>query len=103
LCRYRTALSDRHKNVTWPDFVSAVLGKDGYDNIHWRPQSHFCGLQRFSALFTFAGNFEQLRGHGEQLIAQAGLEEASELHLRYIPLHCSALPYTHTHTDIHMH
>ena len=36
--RYRTALSERHKNISWPGFVSAVLEKDGYDNIHWTPQ-----------------------------------------------------------------
>mmetsp|Transcript_7829 Transcript_7829/g.13198 ORF Transcript_7829/g.13198 Transcript_7829/m.13198 type:complete len:349 (-) Transcript_7829:495-1541(-) len=75
--RYRTALSDRHRNITWPDFVGAVLEKDGYDNIHWTPQSQFCGLRRFHGYFNFVGNFEQLRAHGELLIARAGLQNAT--------------------------
>ena len=78
LHRYRTALSDRHKNVTWPDFVDAVLGKDGYDKIHWTPQSHFCGMRRYHSLLNFVGNFELLRAHGELLISQAGLQNESE-------------------------
>lgn len=78
LCRYRTALSDRHKNLTWPGFVEAVLERDGYDNIHWTPQHRFCGLQRFHPLLNFVGNFEKLREHGALLIAKAGLHEASK-------------------------
>lgn len=76
--RYRTALSSRHRNITWPDFVGAVLEKDGYDNIHWTPQSQFCGLWRFHSYFNFVGNFEQLRAHGNLLIARVGLQNASE-------------------------
>ena len=78
LDRYRTALSERHLNITWPHFMRAVLHKDGYDNIHWTPQSHFCALRHFHTYVNFVGNFEQLRAHGEMLITRAGVVNASE-------------------------
>lgn len=75
--RYRAALSSRHKNISWPDFVEAVLEKDGYDNLHWTPQSHFCGLKRFYPYLNFVGNFEYLRDHGNQLISRVKLEDST--------------------------
>lgn len=75
--RYRAALSKRHRNITWPDFVDAVTERDGYNNIHWSPQSRFCGLHRFHPYFNFVGNFEQLQAHGEMLNERAGLEAAT--------------------------
>lgn len=49
-----------------------------YDNIHWTPQSRFCGLSTFHPLLNFVGNFEQLVAHGEALVARAGLQSAGE-------------------------
>jgi len=74
IARYRTYLTDRHKGTTWTDYwTSIIVDKDQYKNIHWDPQTDFCGLKKFWPLFNFVGNFEHLKEHSTALSTLAGL------------------------------
>ena len=39
----------------------------GQRNIHWNPQTHFCGFFKYWWKFNFIGSFEHLAEHGRML------------------------------------
>lgn len=52
--------------LSFEEFVRliAVPGSE-HQNVHWRPQSRFCGLKKYNSKYNFIGNFENLSSHVE--------------------------------------
>jgi hypothetical protein len=44
-------------------WTSIIVDKDQYKNIHWDPQTDFCGLKKFHPLFNFVGEFIQMHAY----------------------------------------
>eukprot|EP01031_Cornospumella_fuschlensis_P033963 gene33963-41100_t len=47
-------------SVSWGDFLDRVLDQ-GDTNIHWNPQTHFCGFFKFHHYFNFIGDFTNFK------------------------------------------
>ncbi|CAE7651405.1 unnamed protein product, partial [Symbiodinium microadriaticum] len=76
--RYRNFLREVQKNVSWPNFVSAVTQeRNGWDNVHWQRQTDFCNLRKFWPVFNFVGNYEHLAAHSRMLSNRAHLDNYS--------------------------
>jgi hypothetical protein len=76
--RYKTMLTERHRNSTWTDFWQSVIAPQGIRNIHWDPQIEYCGLKKYWHYFNYVGNYEMILEHGDYLTKMAGLHEFSE-------------------------
>jgi hypothetical protein len=100
LKRYKTMFYQRNLSTTWDDFLQISLETNGIQNIHWNPQTNFCGFRKFWPLFTFVGNYELIqRDHGRILSQQAGLNNFSKT----LPLLISFLPLPYLFFSFPLH
>lgn len=54
------------ENISFAQFVDRVTDPvNPAKNIHWRPQSHFCGARHYLDLFNFVGNLEDVSRKAE--------------------------------------
>lgn len=74
-------LYQRNRSAAWPDFWKSVLSPKGIRNIHWDPQTSFCGLDKFWPLFNFVGNYEMIQDHGKEVARRASLNQFSMISL----------------------
>jgi hypothetical protein len=52
--------------LSFEEFVRLIAAPGSeHQNAHWRPQSRFCGFQKYQSKFNFIGNFENLTAHVE--------------------------------------
>lgn len=62
--------------LTFPEFVHLIAEPGSpFQNVHWRPQHLFCGLQKFVDRFNFVGNMERLQPQSELLLKATDLWE----------------------------
>lgn len=61
----------RNMSIPWPAFLTDVL-EGGQTNIHWNPQTHYCGFHKYWKHYNFIGSFEQLEKHGRRLFDALG-------------------------------
>lgn len=71
-------LYQRNLSTSWEDFYGSVIKPDGIRNVHWDPQTSFCGFDKFWPLFNFVGNYELIRQHGPILSKLAKLDDFSK-------------------------
>jgi hypothetical protein len=74
-------LYQRNRSTTWTDFWQSALSPKGVRNIHWDPQTNFCGLEKFWPLYNFVGNYELLQEHGREFATRTKLSQFSLSHL----------------------
>jgi hypothetical protein len=77
--RYKTMMYQRNLSTTWEDFYQNAIGPNGIRNVHWDPQTSFCGFDKFWPLFNFVGNYEMIKEHGAILAHRAKIENFSKL------------------------
>jgi hypothetical protein len=52
--------------LSFAEFVHLITAPESnFQNVHWRPQSRFCGLAKYKSKYNFIGNFEKLSSHME--------------------------------------
>jgi hypothetical protein len=73
--RYKTLLYQRNLTANWNDFWKSSLSPKGVRNIHWDPQTDFCGLEKFWPLYNFVGNYELIESHGKEFARRTHLEQ----------------------------
>jgi len=70
---YLNMLKTHNLTREWSDFWSSASKKDGISNIHWRPQTDYCGFRKFKSKFNFIGSMEHLQEHGVALLKRVGV------------------------------
>lgn len=63
----------RNVSIPWSEIVDDVA-VHGHTNIHWNPQTHFCGFHRFWRYYNFYGSFERLQNDGRRLLDRVSPE-----------------------------
>eukprot|EP01039_Chlorochromonas_danica_P008057 gene8057-8887_t len=59
-------------SISWPHFMHKVV-HGGKCNIHWNPQTHFCGYYRYWQYYNFVGDFDHIEEQGKELLQRVGL------------------------------